>query len=144
MSNPVKIVLPTDFSEASMAALDWARKMAAQLDAELHVITIVQSPVIFQPTVSVSYPTLEDLRGEGMKRLKAFEKEHLGGLDQKTELAVMTGRASDEIVRYAEETDATMIVMATHGHSGLAHIIIGSTTENVVRHATCPVLSIRK
>ena len=138
-----KIVIPTDFSEASLKALDMAKQAADAFDAELHVMTAVQAPIVFQPTMAASYPSIDELRKEAMERLEAYEKEHLASWGRTVHKIVFEGRASDEICRYAEEIDATMIVMATHGHSGLAHIVIGSTTENVVRHAKCPVLSVR-
>ena len=56
----------------------------------------------------------------------------------------MVGRPADEILAYASEVDAEMIVMATHGYSGVKHLALGRTTEAVVRQATCPVLSIRE
>lgn len=138
-----KIVIPTDFSEAALKSLDLAIQAAEAFDAELHLITAVQAPIVFQPTMAASYPSVDELRREAMDRLKEYEKEHLSSLGRMVHKAVLDGRASDEICRYAEDVDATMIVMATHGHSGLAHIVIGSTTENVVRHAKCPVLSVR-
>lgn len=138
-----KIIIPTDFSDASLKALEWARKAADAFDAELYLVTAVQAPVVFQPTMAAAYPSVDELRTEAMERLGEFEKDHLADWGRTVHKAVLDGRASDEICRYAEDIDASLIVMATHGHSGLAHIVIGSTTENVVRHAKCPVLSIR-
>lgn len=143
MVDTKSLVFPTDFSEASRAALDWVKRMADTLGATVHCVTCVHSPVILQPTVGAVYPTMEDLRGEAEKRLDDFTREYLTGLAQPVQRIVLSGRPADEIVSYAAEISAEMIVMATHGHSGLAHIIIGSTTENVLRHAKCPVLSIR-
>lgn len=137
------LVFPTDFSEASRAALDWLKRMADTFDATVHCVTCVQSPVILQPTVGAVYPTVEDLRGDAQKRLEDFTREHLSGFAHPVQNVVLSGRPADEIVSYAAEIGAEMIIMATHGHSGLAHIVIGSTTENVLRHAKCPVLSIR-
>jgi len=143
MADTKTLVFPTDFSEASRAALDLVKRMADTFDASVHCVTCVHSPVILQPTVGAIYPTMEDLRGEAQKRLDEFTSEYLTGLAQPVKKIVLSGRPADEIVSYAAEISAEMIVMATHGHSGLAHIIIGSTTENVLRHAKCPVLSIR-
>jgi nucleotide-binding universal stress UspA family protein len=56
---------------------------------------------------------------------------------------VLVGRPADEIVGYARDKSAQLIIMATHGYSGVKHVLLGSTTESVLRHASCPVLSIR-
>jgi nucleotide-binding universal stress UspA family protein len=144
MSKANKIILPTDFSDASLKAVYWATEAARQFDADIHVITSVQAPMVFQPTMAASYPSIDEMRKEAEERLDSFIKEHLSEVEGKRVRVVVSGRPADEIVRYAKEVSATMIVMATHGYSGLAHIVIGSTTENVVRHATCPVLSIRE
>lgn len=143
MADTKTLIFPTDFSEASRAALDWVRRMADTFEATVHCVSCVQNPVILQPTVGAIYPTMEDLRGEAEKRLEEFAAEYLSDLAQPVKRIVLTGRPADEIVSYAAEIKAEMVIMATHGHSGLAHIIIGSTTENVLRHAKCPVLSIR-
>lgn len=143
MADTKTLVFPTDFSEASRAALDWLKRMAEKFDATVHCVSCVQSPVILQPTSGPAYPTMEDLRGEAEKRLDDFVREHMSGFAHPVQRVILSGRPADEIVSYADEIDAEMIVMATRGHSGLAHIIIGSTTESVLRHAKCPVLSIR-
>lgn len=143
MAEETRIVFPTDFSKASEAGLVWARRVAETLDATVHCVTSVQSPIIFQPSEGLVYPTMDEIRKDADARLEAFVEEHLSSLKQPVKTAVLSGRASDEIVTYANDIGAEMIVMATNGHSGLAHIVIGSTTENVLRHAKCPVLSIR-
>jgi nucleotide-binding universal stress UspA family protein len=56
---------------------------------------------------------------------------------------VLVGRPAEEIANYARDHDAAMIIMTTHGYSGVKHLLLGSTTEGVLRHANCPVLSIR-
>lgn len=143
MADTPLIVFPTDFSKASEAGLDWAKRVAETIGATVHCVTCVQNPIIFQPSEGLVYPSLEDMRKDASKRLDAFVSEHLSSLKQPVITAVLSGRASDEIVTYADDVKAEMIVMATNGHSGLTHIVLGSTTENVLRHAKCPVLSIR-
>lgn len=143
MADTVRIVFPTDFSKASEAGLHWVKRVAETLDATVHCVTCIQNPVIFQPSEGLVYPSMEDMRSDADKRLGTFVAENLSSLKQPVTTAVLTGRASDEIVTYADDIEAEMIVMATNGHSGLTHILLGSTTENVLRHAKCPVLSIR-
>ncbi len=116
------IVFPTDFSEASLAALPWARRMAGEMQAEIHCIYVVEEPHIYASMAS-------------------FASAHLreGGIITR----VLVGRPAEEVVRYAREKNAGLIIMTTHGYSGVKHVLLGSTTEAVLRHASCPVLSIR-
>ena len=138
------IVFPTDFSEASAEALQWVQALAADMHAAVHCIYVVEEPQIFGSLEmgAVAIPTVEDLKGFATERLAKFAKEHLQGLG-KIETAVLQGRPDKEIVAYADAHNATMIVMTTHGYSGVKHVLLGSTTEAVLRHANCPVLSVR-
>ena len=146
MSDKKAIVLPIDFSELSQAALPWARRMAAMLDAEIHCIYIVEPPHIYSAldmVPAVPLPTTEELGNNAISQLNDFVSEHLGGLDPAPRTSVLTGSPPEQIVNYADETGAELIIMTTHGYSGLEHVVLGSTTESVLRHARCPVLSVR-
>jgi nucleotide-binding universal stress UspA family protein len=90
-----------------------------------------------------AYPSIEELVRLAEQLLDDFVKEHCAGLKRSPVAKVLVGRPADEIIRYASDIDAEMIVMATHGYSGLTHLLIGSTTEGVVRQAKCPVLTVR-
>ncbi len=146
MSDKNIIVLPIDFSELSQAALPWARRMAAVMDAEIHCVYTVEPPHIYSAldmVPAIPLPTTEELGSNAASQLDDFVSQHLGGLDQKPKTSVLTGNPADQIVAYAHETGAEMIIMTTHGYSGLEHVVLGSTTESVLRHAQCPVLSVR-
>jgi len=146
MSDSKVIVFPIDFSAHAQAALPWARRMADVLNAEIHCIYTVEPPHIYSAldmVPAVSLPTTEDLAESASTQLDAFVSEHLGGLDSAPVTSIRVGSPPDQIVAYAREVDADMIVMSTHGYSGLEHVVLGSTTESVLRHAECPVLSIR-
>ncbi len=138
------ILVPTDFSQISVAALPWAQRMAEQLQAEIHCVYVVEEPHIYATLDMgpVPIPSVEELTGSAEKRMELFAAAHLKDLgDVKTK--VLMGRPSEELVRYARETNAALIIMTTHGYSGVKHMLLGSTTEAVLRHATAPVLSIR-
>jgi nucleotide-binding universal stress UspA family protein len=138
------IVVPTDFSELSKAALPWAQRMAAQLQAEIHCVYVVEEPHIYATLDMgpVPIPSADELTRSAEKRMSGFAQSTLAGLgDVKT--VVLMGRPSEEVVRYARDRDAKLIIMTTHGYSGVKHMLLGSTTEAVLRHASCPVLSIR-
>jgi nucleotide-binding universal stress UspA family protein len=146
MSDKNVIVLPIDFSELSQAALPWARRMAAVLDAEIHCVYTVEPPHIYSAldmVPAIPLPTTAELGENAATQLEEFVSEHLGGLDPAAKTFVLTGNPADQIVSYAEETGAELIIMTTHGYSGLEHVVLGSTTESVLRHAKCPVLSVR-
>lgn len=144
MSDKYPIVLPIDFSELSMAAVPWARRMAAVMNGAVHCIYTVEPPQVYSAldmAPAIPLPTTEELTESAAQQLAAFAKEQLPGID--TETAVLIGKPSEQIIAYANKIDAALIVMTTHGYSGLEHVVLGSTTEAVLRKATCPVLSIR-
>jgi universal stress protein A len=147
MSTQSTIILPTDFSELSLAALPWARRMAAMQDAKLHCIYAVEEPHIYGSLgldiTTYPLPTAKELADSAQLQLEAFVKEHLQGLEPDPVANVLIGKPAEKIVEYADSVAADMIVMTTHGYSGVKHVLLGSTTEGVLRHANCPVLSIR-
>ena len=138
------IVFPTDFSERSLGALPWARRMADQLQADIHCIYVVEEPHIYATLDMgpVPIPSVDELTRSAEKRMAAFAAAHLKALGNVT-TKVLIGRPAEEVVDYAKEKAAALIVMTTHGYSGVKHVLLGSTTESVLRHATSPVLSIR-
>lgn len=142
MASNERIVFPTDFSETSVAALPWATRMAEQFNAELHCVTVVEPQMAYPAAeVPLEVPSMEEVASHATLQLEQFVGEHLPRLSVVRK--VLTGRPVDQITTYADDVGATMIVMATHGHSGLKHLLIGSVTEGVVRHANCPVLAVR-
>ncbi len=136
------IVFPTDFSDTSTKSLPWARRLAAILDAQLHCIVVSEEPVVYGPMSMgvVPMPTVDELSEAAEKRLNEFVDEHFNRANENVVTASLAGRPADEIVSYANKCDAAMIVMSTHGYSGLKHVVMGSTTESVLRQASCPVL----
>jgi nucleotide-binding universal stress UspA family protein len=137
------IVFPTDFSDLSHTAVPWARRMSAVMDGELHCLNVVTEPRIYAGMEFdlASMPTEEELVEEAQKRMGDFVSTEFPG--QNVATRVLTGNPFVEIVRYARENNASMIIMSTHGFTGLKHALLGSTTEAVLRKADCPVLSIR-
>ena len=132
------LVFPTDFSEFSAAALPWARRLSDDLDASIQ--PHIYSTLDLGP---VNLPTLAELAESAKERLDEFVEEHLQQLGQSTVAKVLTGRPADEIVAYSRDAEAAIIVMTTHGYSGVKQVLLGSTTEEVLRHADCPVMAVR-
>ena len=139
------IVFPTDFSDISIGALPWALDMANTLDASIHCLYIVEEPQIYSTLDmgAVAIPTAGELVESAESRMQAFTTKHLSNAPHGHEGKVVVGHAATEIVNYANKAGARLIVMTTHGYSGMKHVLLGSTTEDVLRHAGCPVLSIR-
>lgn len=139
------VIFPTDFSEMSLAALPWAKKMATFLGGRIHCVYVVEEPQIYATLDMgpVPIPSASELASTAQTRLDGFAQKHLQGLDQPAVAKVLVGRPADEIVTYARDNGAGVIIMTTHGYSGVKHVLLGSTTEAVLRHANCPVLSIR-
>ena len=140
-----RILLPTDFSNRSATATKYACELATKFDAELHLLHTLESHLVSTPDFGMGL----DLPKYIIESRKAAEKSLTSVLDtqwsagRKVVHAVIEGSPKAEIIRYAREHDIDLIVLATHGRSGLAHVIIGSVAESVVRTAPCPVLTVR-
>jgi nucleotide-binding universal stress UspA family protein len=139
------IVFPTDFSSQSLAAVEWARKMAQLEQAIIHCIYAIEMPHYYGAFVNSAamMPSASELEEFGRQRMSEFLAEHAGQFGQEPVTAVLVGKPSIQIIDYAREHEAKMIVMSTHGYRGLRHAMLGSTTEAVLREADCPVLVIR-
>ncbi|MCJ7558768.1 MAG: universal stress protein [Gammaproteobacteria bacterium] len=139
------IVFPTDFSSQSLAAVEWARKMAAAENAQIHCIYSIEMPHYYGAFVNSAamMPSANELQDYGSQRMTEFLDQHAAQFDRPPVTAVLVGKPSIQIVDYAREHDAVMIVMSTHGYRGMRHAVLGSTTESVLRDADCPVLVIR-
>lgn len=127
-----------------MAAVPWAKRMAAVTNGAVHCVYTVEPPQVYSAldmAPAIPLPTTDELTESAKSQLEAFAAENLAGVD--TVCNVLIGKPSEQIVEYANEVGAEVIVMTTHGYSGLEHVVLGSTTEAVLRHSNCPVLSIR-
>jgi len=136
---PKLILVPTDFSYAADHALQHAVHLGRQLRAGialLHVVAPVLGPDLLFTSIRTDQPQMVEL-----------SKQRLGRLARRAEMRprqqlVRTGPAAEEIIRCADELKADLIVIGSHGHGAVERILIGGTTERVVRHAHCPVLVI--
>ena len=139
------ILVPIDFSVHSKKALKYAVPLAAQSGASLRLIYVVE-PTVYPADLGfgqVVLPGVEDeLRQKGAEELTELIETEIGGKVPASS-TVRTGTPSKEILAEAEEAGVDLIVVATHGHSGVEHVLFGSTAERIVRKAHCPVLSIR-
>ena len=140
-----RILLPTDFSTHSAAAMKYACELAMRFDAELHLLHTLEVHLASTPGfgMGLALPQyIQESRAAAEKAL-ATVLDPQWSAGRAVVHAVVEGSPKVEIVRYARTHEIDLIVLATHGRSGLAHLIIGSVAENVVRTAPCPVLTVR-
>ena len=140
-----RILVPIDFSEHSKNALQYAVSFAKQFQSELILIYVVE-PTIYPADFSfgqVAVPSIEkELRERGKVELdQLVETQIAGALPARA--MVRTGKPFLEIIDTATEEEVDLIIIATHGHTGVEHILFGGTAEKVVRKAPCPVLVVR-
>lgn len=140
-----KILLPIDFSEPSKSALAYAVPFAKHFGAELLLIYVVE-PALYPADFSfgqVAIPDVErELRQRGNEELKELVETYVRGTVP-ARIKVATGKPFLEIIKTARDEKMDMIIIASHGHTGVEHLLFGSTAEKVVRKAACPVLVLR-
>ena len=142
-----KILCPIDFSENSLEALRYAAHTALKENATVYLIHIVDSRVydyggpIYEPITPAMKPAIDQASKDQLrdKLLEKVPKEIKG----RVETVVSFGVPFVEIIKAARDYDIDLIIMGTHGRSGISHMLIGSVAEKVVRKAPCPVLTVR-
>ena len=141
-----RILVPTDFSEAADAALVYAKALAVQFGASLHLVHVFEDPYTagaLSPEVYAPLPpevreeVMKNIMKELSERLTPGEKLRFSGTTQ-----LATGPVAKAIVDHASDFRIDLIVMGTHGRRGMAHLVMGSVAEKVVRIARCPVLTV--
>lgn len=140
-----RILIAIDFSENSSYAFDYALMLARQFDAELTVMHVINEPIDLRGfyVPHISFEQLEkEIEAGAAGMMENFCREKMGDFTKYT-TCIINGIPYEEIIRKAKEDDVSLIVVGTHGRTGLDHIIFGSTAERVVRSSPCPVLSIR-
>ena len=137
-----RILVPIDFSEHSEKAFQKAVEFGRAFGAELILVHIVEQ--IIYPGDWMYLPvSTSDLAAERREVVAAKLKALSAGTDVRATEIVRLGRAWQEIVEIAKERRADLVILATHGYTGLRHVLLGSVAEKVVRHAPCLVLTVR-
>jgi universal stress protein A len=139
-----KIVCPVDFSEFTDGIIKYAVSLAAKYDAELHLFHVIPNLNYFTPYESFLTPENIVLIEKNIEKEveKDFEKI-IKGIDVPAKKIIKTGVVFIEIIDYIKEENIDLVVMGTHGRSGIEHILIGSVAEKILRKSPCPVLTIR-
>jgi nucleotide-binding universal stress UspA family protein len=141
-----QVLVPTDFSQCSKSALDYGLALADRFGARLHLLHVVQDLALFIPDmVMVAPPVAPSVTELKQAARAAFDRVIADNkLDPATLVCeVREGAPFYEILEYAKEANIDLIVMGTHGHTGLAHVLLGSVTAKIIRQAPCPVLTVR-
>jgi nucleotide-binding universal stress UspA family protein len=143
-----RILVPTDFSEHSERAAAYALELAKRYEAEaVHCIHVSDIPADLLATsnyymTAPSEEFITKIRQESRTALEAFVAKNFRGMPTIT--AFLEGRPFVEIIRYARAQEIDLIVISTHGRSGIKHALFGSVAEKVVRKAPCPVLVVKR
>ena len=142
-----RILVPVDFSPASLKALDYAADFAQPLGAGLSVLFVIEPiyyavPDLAGAAAGTAVGLLEEQRASGKRQLERLQARY-AKRRIKLRTVMQTGTPYQTIVDAAQSLKAHLIVMSTHGRTGVSHLLLGSVAERVVRSATCPVLTIR-
>jgi nucleotide-binding universal stress UspA family protein len=151
MSAIRKILVPVDFSAGARAVVDYAARLALRVGASVELLHVWTPPSLIPDRLLVIAPdqkgdgvTLEDLAQARahteMKELEVLLRQH--GIEN-ARVHVVIGDPAHEIIRLAERAGIDLIVMGTHGRTGLTHLLLGSVSEKVLRRAPCAVLTVR-
>ncbi len=139
---PSHVLVPVDFSDTTRLALDYALEVCARFSSKLTLLHVQKPPIVPGTELGFNYAEylahLSNTAADRLKELASSLPESCAAQSR-----VVEGIPWDCIVQYAAEHSVDLIVMPTHGHSGLKHLLLGSVTERVVRHAHCPVLVVR-
>ena len=143
--NPIRtLLLAVDFSDTSSAAVDVAVEFAKQFSATLHVVHAFDLPVPLVTPYEIAIPEayLDQTRKAAAQKLAAIV-EKVAGQGVTVESHLAEAPAAPAIVRTAEDVGADLVVIGTHGHTGIKHLLLGSVAERTLRLAPCSVLAVK-
>lgn len=141
-----KVLVPVDFSDYSKSSLRYAVNFAKLFNAEIYLIYVLE-PVVYPPDFSmgqIAIPSVDfEIDKRALEELTNLAKKEIPP-HVKSHVVVKSGKPFVEIIETAVSEDIDLIIIATHGHSSIEHVLFGSTAEKVVRKAPCPVLTLRE
>ncbi len=142
-----RILVPTDFSDFSRPAIDYGCAIAARFGAQLHLLHVVPDPAMLVPeSHAFSAEAMQAQSAALMEDAKQrIELMPGGNWDNGKPVVreVRTGAVFMEIIDYAKSMDIDLVVIGTHGRTGLMHVLLGSVAEKIVRKSPCPVLTVK-
>ncbi|MBI2571504.1 MAG: universal stress protein [Candidatus Schekmanbacteria bacterium] len=141
-----RILVPIDFSEHSYDALSYAAELAKLFQAEIRLFHAIDDAIFLvgaSPYATLAAASHESLLEDSREALTRCQQARVPE-GVKSSWDVAFGAPAEEIVRAAQVFDCQLIVISTHGHTGLAHVLLGSVAERVVRKSACPVLVVKR
>ena len=141
--HPETILIPLDFSKPADKALEYGKAFARQFGAKLVLVHILE-PMVVPAELGYGFvpPPDDTLPVEALREKLVLLAASLGS-DLSVTSSVRIGRPWSEVVEAAKECAADLLIVATHGRTGLQHVLLGSVAEKIIRHAPCPVLVVR-
>lgn len=136
------ILCPTDLSEPARLATDYALEFAKQFGARLHLLHVIEDPVLYSPAFGGYVPKPEEFEEFAKTALDNWVLPQDAGSVEIVR-RYTHGRAHQEILRDSKENEIDLVVMGTHGRGFIPHLLMGSVAERVVRESNCPVLTVR-
>ncbi len=138
------ILVPTDFSDFSTAAIEHASSLALLYGAKMHLVHVIDTvPVFGAPNLALTAEpmagVLEANAQEEMRKFVYWKLKNSTNLEQ----IILHGDPCQEVVNYSQQHEIDLIVIATHGRTGLAHMLMGSVAEKIVRLSSVPVLAVK-
>lgn len=141
-----KILVPIDFSDYSKMALDYAVEFAKKFNSQLFLIYVIE-PIVYASDFGLGQVPISSIDMEIQSRAEDEMQKLINEKvpkETKVSWIVKVGKPFIEIINEAKERDCDLIIIATHGHTGIEHILFGSTAEKVVRKSPIPVLVVRE
>jgi nucleotide-binding universal stress UspA family protein len=141
-----RIMVPTDFSAGAAAAAEVAAELAIRLGASVDIVTVVDTSAFEYIYRDVAYRAqrIADVRGRALSEAQQFADDHFNGIERmRMKVHVRDGDVFSSLMHAARDLGSDMIVMGTHGRTGIAHLVIGSIAEKMVRASPIPVLTVR-
>ena len=139
-----KILLPIDFSGASIKILQYAVFLAEKYNAKIFIIYVMEYPYTISgvPHFRKDDEYEEHMISSAKKKMASFLEDNRGQIPISLKSSVLFGHAAERIISYAEMESFDLIIIGTHGHKGLEKMLLGSVAEKVIKLAPCPVLTI--
>ncbi len=146
-----RVLCPLDFSRSSLRALEAAKEIAMQYDAKIDLVHVIPPMPVSDSGIGYNAPNinmnvglyLNELEESTQYSLEKIVEDTLSEIQSGITKNVLRGKEADKIVQFARESDSDLIVISTHGKTGLKRLLLGSVAEGIIRHAPAPVLSIR-
>ncbi|MCS7230363.1 MAG: universal stress protein [Candidatus Kryptonium sp.] len=144
MTEIKKILVPIDFSEHSLQALEYAKLFAEKFNSELILLNVIE-PVVFIPDLTMGQINIPSIENELMQKSEEKINQLVNDLKNKYNVrgTVKLGKPYVEIIELSKEEKVDLIIIGSHGHTSVEHLLFGSTAEKVIKKSTCPVLVIR-